>query len=47
MFHPLLLQAMCGIRIKNRQRQQRKQKTEAKVIETIIREKEKAVEDKF
>ena len=31
---------------KDRQRQQRKQKTEAKVIETIIREKEKSVEDK-
>lgn len=31
---------------KERQRQQRKRETETKVIETIIREKEKAVEDK-
>lgn len=32
---------------KDRQRQQRKRETETKVIETIIREKEKAVEDKI
>ena len=31
---------------KDQQRQKRKQETEARVIETIIREKEKAVEDK-